>query len=88
MSLEGDVPARVTEEQLLVEVDVARQEFFESLAGFNAVIADIPSHLPAPDGVQRIRNVARQRDVAYVKYRAALKRLSDHLGAEGPKAAR
>jgi hypothetical protein len=68
MSLEGDAPARVTEEQLLV--------------------ADIPSHLPAPDGVQRIRNVARQRDVAYVKYRAALKRLSDHLGAEGPKAAR
>lgn len=82
----GDEPPRLqTEEQLLLEVDVARQEFFESLAGFNAVIADIPSHLPAPDGVQRIRNVARQRDVAYTKYRAALKRLSDHLGNDGPK---
>ena len=88
MGLEEDLIPRVTEEQLLLEVDVARQEFFESLAGFNAVIADIPSHLPAPDGVQRIRNIARQRDVAYAKYRAALKRLSDHLGTEGPQFAR
>jgi hypothetical protein len=88
MGLEEDIPPRVSEEQLLLEVDVARQEFFESLAGFNAVIADIPSHLPAPDGVQRIRNVARQRDVAYAKYRAALKRLSDHLGNDGPRTAR
>ena len=85
MGLEEDLTPRVSEEQLLLEVDVARQEFFESLAGFNAIIADIPSHLPAPDGVQRIRNLARQRDVAYAKYRAALKRLSDHLGNEGPR---
>src|SRR4051812_45923615 len=47
MGLEEDLTPRVTEEQLLLEVDVARQEFFDSLAGFNAVIADIPSHLPA-----------------------------------------
>jgi hypothetical protein len=85
MGIGDELPPRQTEEQLLLEVDVARQEFFESLAGFNAVIADIPSHLPAPDGVQRIRNVARQRDIAYAKYRAALKRLSDHLGSDAPK---
>ena len=80
MSVQDDLPPRLTEDQLLTEVDTARQEFLESLAGFNAVIADIPSHLPAPDGVHRIRNVARQRDLSYAKYRAALKRLSDHLG--------
>jgi hypothetical protein len=85
MGMEDDLRPRQTEEHLLLEVDVARQEFFESLAGFNAVIADIPSHLPAPDGVQRIRNVARQRDVAYAKYRSALKRLSDHLANDTPK---
>jgi hypothetical protein len=80
MSLEDDPPRRQTEEQLLLEVDAARQEFFTSLAAFDKVINDIPSHLPSPDGVQRIRNSARQRDLSYAKYRTALKRLSDHLG--------
>lgn len=80
MSLQDDLPHRQTEEQLLLEVDVARQEFFASLAAFDEVIGDIPSHLPSPDGVQRIRSSARQRDLAYAKYRVALKRLSDHLG--------
>jgi hypothetical protein len=71
----------LTEEQLLRDVDVARQEFFESLAAFDSVISDIPSRLPPPDGVQRIRNFARQRDAAYASYRDALKRLSDYSDA-------
>jgi hypothetical protein len=83
MSFEDNQRPCLTEEQLLREIDLARQEFFESIAAFDNVISDIPSRLPQPDGVQRIRNVARQRDTAYAKYRDALERLSKH--SEAPK---
>ena len=80
MDIEGNDSPGVTEEQLLAELDGARQEFFQSIAALDEIICDIPSHLPAPDGAYRIRNIAKSRDVAYAKYKAAAKRLKDHTG--------
>jgi len=80
MRIEDDKSPLVTEQQLLADMDSARQEFFESLAAFDEIISDVPSHLPAPDGVYRIRKSAKVRDAAYAKYKTALKRFQDHLG--------
>lgn len=79
MSFKDDGSARVTEEQLLADMDSARQAFLESLLAFDEIIAEVPSRLPVPDGVYRIRKSAKVRDVAYAKYKAALKRFKDHL---------
>jgi hypothetical protein len=80
MYTDDDDSPRVTEEQLMADLDAARQEFLESIAALDEIVCDIPSHLPAPDGAYRIRNIAKSRDVAYAKYKAAVKRLKDHTG--------
>jgi len=48
-------------------------------ARFNATLNDIPSHLPHPDGGQRIRNAAIENAAALSKLRIALRRETDFI---------
>jgi hypothetical protein len=49
---------------------------------FQKVMADIPSTLPHPDGVQRIKNASQQLAKARDEMTEAHKRLEDHLKRE------
>jgi hypothetical protein len=79
MSAQDEDRPRLTEARLLRELEIARQEFFASIAASQAALDDVPYHLPSPDGAQYMRNVTRQRDLSYAKYKAALQRLSEYF---------
>jgi hypothetical protein len=49
---------------------------------FNAVVRDIPSGLPHPDGTQRIHNLSRELAEAREKLAAAIRRLNDFVSYE------
>ena len=80
MSVGNNEDPHKTEAELLAELDRTRSEFFERLAALDGLMLNVPSGLPAPDGEYQIRKSARQRDVAYANYKAAMKRFKDHLG--------
>ena len=46
---------------------------------FNAIMADVPSALPHPDGTQRIHNVSRELSAARKEMMRAQARLHDFL---------
>jgi hypothetical protein len=46
---------------------------------FNAILDDIPSALPQPDGTQRIHNVYRELSIARLQMMEAHSRLGDYL---------
>ena len=46
---------------------------------FHAIVDDIPSALPQPDGTQRIHNVYRELSIARRRMMEAHSRLSDYL---------
>src|SRR5262245_49037692 len=84
------VPADVSAKQdfssasmrLTAELDDARRQFLASSQEFLAVTKDVPSGLPAADGIRWIEVSARARQRAYDKYRRAQKRLDDHFRAK------
>ena len=63
------------------------QEFLEATArahaaseAFSAIMADVPSALPHPDGTQRIHNASRELSAARKEVMKANARLNDFLG--------
>jgi len=68
------------EEVLFRTVEETYKRFQAEAANFYDVShADLPSHIPYPDSVTRITQAARAHNEALESYRAALKRLNDHI---------
>ena len=66
--------------------DVLQQELRAATArahaatdAFNAIMGDIPSALPHPDGTQRIHNIYRELSIARREMMEAHTRLGDYL---------
>jgi hypothetical protein len=51
----------------------------ESFKNFEALMLHFPSHLPHPDGVQRIKNASNELANARIEMAQAYARLSDYL---------
>ena len=58
------------------DVESARQKLREASAVFDAIVSEIPSGLPHPDGSQRIFNSSRELTMARRNVMAALDRLN------------
>lgn len=65
------------ERALRDELAIARDEFRRAVQAFEAVIGDIPSGLPHPDGVQRMHNVSREHSAARDRLVSAIKRMNE-----------
>jgi hypothetical protein len=52
---------------------------FHASEAFNAIMSDVPSALPHPDGTQRIHNVSRKLSAARKEMMKAHARLNDFL---------
>lgn len=61
------------------EVQRARRVYEVAHAHFSSVTTDIPSHLPSPDGTDRIRNAGKAYRATMDAYSAALKEFNDFL---------
>jgi hypothetical protein len=66
-------------EILRAEVERTHAEYDRVKQDFRLVSADIPSGLPHPDGMQRIRNASRAQLAAIAAFEAALKRFNGFL---------
>jgi phytoene dehydrogenase-like protein len=54
----------------------------EAAREFEAIIGQVPSRLPHPDGVQRIKNASNKLSTARQELMKAHRRLDDHFGSE------
>jgi hypothetical protein len=61
--------------ELTARVNEANREF-------EAIIGQVPSGLPHPDGVQRIKNASNKLSTARKELMKAHRRLDDHFGSE------
>ena len=64
---------------LYQEAVKARDRVNSASKAFSEITANIPSELPHPDGMQRIRNAANQLKLARKEMRQAYSRLNDYL---------
>jgi hypothetical protein len=64
------------------EFEAAKRRMNSASTKFNAVVRDIPSGLPHPDGTQRIHNLSRELAEAREKLAAAIRRLNDFVSYE------
>jgi hypothetical protein len=67
------------EEALLSDLDKLRGNAQRAQALLLSVTSDVPSELPHPDGVQRIRNAGRAQKVALTKYADALREFNEFV---------
>jgi hypothetical protein len=61
------------------DLQAAEERASAATAAFNAVIGDVPSGMPHPDGTQRIHNASRERSQARAGLMIAHNRLNDYL---------
>jgi hypothetical protein len=61
------------------ELKAATARAHAATDAFNAILDDIPSALPHPDGTQRIHNVYRELSIARRRMMEAHSRLGDYL---------
>jgi hypothetical protein len=73
-------PNRTVYLRLIEELAEATTEHQEATVAYNQVMWEIPSSLPHPDGVQRIRSISHQLAVAKKRLANAHSRLTDFLG--------
>jgi hypothetical protein len=66
-------------EILRADVDRTLDEYNKAKQNFWLIAADVPSGLPHPDGMQRVRNASRAQTFAMDAYATALKRLNQFL---------
>ena len=64
---------------LVHDLTEATVQFEAAFLEFNSIVRDIPSHLPHPDGTQRIQNASRELAAARKKRDCAHSRLDDYL---------
>ena len=69
----------LTEAQLKAELDNSKKAWDEALVALRKLTAEVPSGLPHPDGVQRLRNAAAQEQLSAAVYLAALNRFTDRI---------
>ena len=68
---------------LLQDVLELTARFTEATGEFEAVTGQIPSGLPHPDGVQRIKNASNKLSTARNELMKAHRRLNEHVGPKG-----
>ena len=68
-----------TEAQLFAELENLRRTWHEARAAKLELIAEVPSGLPHPDGVQRLRNAGAQERIIFNLYLAAFDRYTECL---------
>ena len=61
------------------DVTCAKQQSDDANRAFDDVIREVPSMLPHPDGVQRIKNVSRDLALSHNKLNEAVERLNDFM---------
>jgi len=61
------------------EAEKAQERFKAEAENFNKVVHDLPSLIPYPDSVTRIKLAASQHNDALEAYRMAVKRLNDYV---------
>jgi hypothetical protein len=59
------------------QLDAARIDYMKSIREFNAVVKEVPSGIPQPDGTLRILQAGQASRVAFQNYERALKRFAD-----------
>jgi hypothetical protein len=64
---------------LVRDLNEATVQFEAASSEFNSIVDDIPSHLPHPDGTQRIQNVSQKLAAARKTRGRAYNRLDDFL---------
>jgi hypothetical protein len=64
---------------LIQDLTAATARAYAASEEFNAVMADVPSALPHPDGTQRIHNASRELSAARKEMMRAHARLNDYL---------
>jgi hypothetical protein len=64
-------------DRLTKRVRMARAEYDAAKAHFTAVVADVRSGLPAPDGAFRVQRAGEESRRSQRKYMDALRQLSD-----------
>jgi hypothetical protein len=59
------------------QLAAAREQAKRTSDAFDAIVREVPSGIPYPDSVQRIRDASREYNSARVSLTIALKRLND-----------
>ena len=72
-------PGCAVREKLIQEVLEATAHKVEAFRKFDAIMLTIPSGLPQPNGVQRIKNASNELSIARKEMARAYARLSDYL---------
>jgi len=75
MPVRGDEISRILKQAVIR----ARSEYERAHAEFKAVTGDIPSGLPPPDGMQRIRNAGNSYRATMDAYQAALHEFNTYI---------
>ena len=70
---------RAARVKLVHDLHEATKRADAATEAFTAIAGDIPSGLPHPDGIQRIRNASREMDVARKEMMEAYMRLNDFI---------
>jgi hypothetical protein len=71
------MPNRFNVERALADdVEKARLNYEQARSLLNGLVADIPSHLPHPDGSLQIKNAGRELESARDAYTKALREFS------------
>jgi|SRR6266849_3300314 len=68
-----------TQRRLWLALVEARRKYLQAVAEQDAIIAEVPRGLPAPDGIFRVEQAGRARREAHEDYMAATKAFSDFL---------
>lgn len=72
-------PKRTIHTRLMEQLAEANAEHSATAAAYNEVMWNIPSAIPHPDGVQRIRSISRELSIAKKRLATAHSRLTDFL---------
>ncbi len=72
----GFADQQEAEGRLFSELEAARVEWQQAGERFRAILAEVPSGLPNPDGTYRISSASRAYRTAGEKYRSALTRFA------------
>ena len=65
-------------QRLTREVQETKEQFKTEAAKFRAVVRDVPSGLPYPDSVTRVKIAAHDHNEALEAYKKAVARLNDY----------
>jgi hypothetical protein len=70
---------RATHKFLWGIVEATREKYHQSQRAFDAIVNEVPSGIPPPDGVLRIEQVSRERKSDHQNYMKALRDFTDFL---------